>query len=68
MCTENRELGGAKYDVEEMKSNLEVNFWELLVEHFFLAPNNFWQGLKTNFFGLHFLDILGDALGTKKIA
>jgi hypothetical protein len=41
--------GGAKYDVEEMKSILEVNLG-LLVEHFFLAPNNFWQGLETNFF------------------
>jgi len=33
-CTKIRELGGVNYDAEEMKSILEVNFWELLVEDF----------------------------------
>ena len=42
------------YDVEEIKSILGVNFWELLVDDIFLAPNNFWQGLKTDFFGFYF--------------
>ena len=52
------------YDVEEIKSILGVNFWELLVDDIFLAPNNFWQGLKTGFFGFYFLGTLGDALKT----
>ena len=35
--------------------------WELLEERVFFPPNNFWQGLKTSFLGLQFLDTLGDA-------
>ena len=50
------------YDVEEIKSILGVNFWELLADDIFLAPNNFWQGLKTDFFGFYFLGTFGDAL------
>ena len=37
-------------------------FWELLEERVFFHPNNFWQGLKTSFLGLQFLDTLEDAL------
>ena len=29
------------YDVPEIKFILGINFWELLVENFVLAPNNF---------------------------
>ena len=31
-------------------------------ERVFFPPNNFWQGLKTSFLGLQFLDTLRDAL------
>lgn len=40
-CTKIRELGGVNYDAEEMKSILEVNFWELLVEDFLELPITF---------------------------
>ena len=43
-------------------------FWELLEERVFFPPNNFWQGLKTSFLGLQFLDTLRDALSLSPIA
>ena len=50
------------YEVEEIKSILGVNFWELLVDDIFLTPITFGKVSKLIFFGFYFLGIFGDAL------